>query len=204
MALKRILKWSFILVPILAWLSLVGSCVLDKSRVNRKLQNADGAELKTAGETMRIRVSQTTEGEITRFVIQAVAPDGAVRHKWSFAADRDMFGGGFVAAADLDGDGDREIFAWGVRENREAFYIDVRDGEIAVVRHPNLPRVVDDLGSSWHEAYVSRPMGLGLLVIPLVIYYGLVGMVIAASRHSKPRRQSKPREADDPCEIRAD
>ena len=188
MTVKRLIKWVLLLAPLAVWLAMAGACSLDKAAVKRQLRDADGTVLVAANDSLQIQVDQTVEGEVTRYVIRALAPDGGVRHEWRFAADGDMFGGGFVAATDLNADGQPEILAWGAHESRRALMIDVHP-ETHALRHRAPPEKATQLGRRWHRTHVMRPMELGLYLVPLALYYVLAAVILIIARamaHRKP------------------
>ena len=156
--------------------------MLDKSRVDRRFQPVDDVVLKVAGEPLKVSVSEQVEGEITHYAIRASGPAGTLHREWAFAVDREMFGGGFVKALDLDGDGRPEVLAWDVRQSNEAFVLQSRDGAILETRGKEIPPEVVELADNWYHTHVQRPIGLAFTLVLLVFYYLLAAVILLIAR----------------------
>jgi len=49
--MRRVIKWIFLLVPILLWLSLAGSCMYKQHRTDKLMKEADRAQHHFTGDT---------------------------------------------------------------------------------------------------------------------------------------------------------
>ena len=178
----RVIKWIFLLVPILLWLSLAGSCMYKQHRTDRLMKEADGLIWGDGPDQLIVHVKEEAEGEKDHYLIQIMKSDGKVAHKSEINIDRDMWGGGFVKAINADDDAELEVVAWGHYEERTNFYIDYSGGIVQQKTFSQVSAEMKTLARDWHEAHVTDGAGLLFLFIPLLVYYFLCGLILLIVR----------------------
>lgn len=196
---KRILKGLILLGPLILWLSLAGSCSLKQVRIDRILKDPDGLMWGKAGRSLTVHLTDRQEGEKTHFSIRVTSADQEVLHTSDMVIDRDMWGGGFVRALDIDGDSDLEILAWGVHEADKSYYLDYSDGRVFQKPLAEAPERTRTLPLEWQKAHVSAPMGTLLFFFPLTGYYlclGLGGLGFRAYSRRKTKSRDGPKGID--------
>lgn len=195
--MKRVVKFVFLLLPIGLWVSLWGYCTIRKALVGRQIHEANGLCWGIGEKQLTIQVDQSAEGEATRYVVQAVRPDGQVGHRTEFRADSDLWGGGFVVAVQADEDPDLEVLAWGTREGSLLF--DYVDGQVMEIPNDAVSSRIQELASTWMDAGFRSHAAALVLLVPLGFYYGFVAAVwglIRVARRLLRRGDSAPSRTD--------
>lgn len=191
---KRILKGLLLLGPLLLWLSLAGSCFLKQVRIDRILKEPEGLEWGNAGGRLTVRVTDQQEGEKIRYSLRVTSSDQGVLHTSELVIDRDMWGGGFVKALDIDGDSDLEILVWGVHEAGNSYYLDYIAGRVVQKPLAEAPERTRALALEWQRAHISAPLGTLLFFFPLAGYYLCLGLFTIGFRaYSRRRMESRDR-----------
>jgi len=176
-----------LLGPICIYLCMVASCGINKARLQQQIATADGIVLQTASGALTVKVSEDQEGEETHYSIQLVDGDGETRYERPFTVVHDMFGGGFVAAIDMDADAGREILAWSAHDKKHAFIIDADAGELRTLPYERSTPVVKALTALWYRTHVELPMTLTLLIPLVAIYYLVAGLIVVSNRRRRKR-----------------
>jgi len=113
MCIKRILKISPLFLPILLFLIFVANTSIHRSRIDRKMQDADGLVWKgdNGQYVVHVETEQTVEFKQVQYNIKVTRPDGEISYSNSIVIDSDMFGGGFVKSLQVDSDPEPEVVA---------------------------------------------------------------------------------------------
>jgi hypothetical protein len=187
---KTVVKLVFVYVPIAVWLALVSSCTVDKWRTEQLFKPFTDTVLGADHQALHIHLTEKNEGETVFYNIQLLGSDGEVRNEWPFTVDKDMFGGGFVATADLDDDGQQEVLAWGAHEEKNSFFIDARSGQIFTGSFSQLPQQWQDRVQQWHRSQILRPMEIIVFTGIFLICFLIVGCILLLLRLFR-RKHSK-------------
>jgi hypothetical protein len=181
--MKRVLKLVLFGGPLvlLAWLVL--SWGFEYRRTDVLLMPVQKAVWGQGEAAIRFSVSEQEEGETLRFRIQPRAANGRALEAHDFEVNRDMWGGGFVRAAQADEDPELEIVAWGLHEGEEtAFVLDFVDGQVTEVPFGAARYELHDLARAWHQAHHLDPVGLVIYFVLAFGYYLAVGVAWAVYR----------------------
>jgi hypothetical protein len=183
MRAKRILKLVLYGGPLVLLTWLVLSWILESRRTDAPLMPVERVVWGQGADAIRFSVSEQEKGETLRFRIQPTAASGQALEAHDFEVDRDMWGGGFVRAAQADEDPDLEIVAWGLHEaDKTAFVLDFVDGQVTKVPFGAAPRELRDLALAWHQAHQLDPLGLVIYFVLAFGYYLALGVARAAYR----------------------
>jgi hypothetical protein len=193
---RRVIKWMFLLVPILLWLSLVGSCIYKQHRTDQLMKEADGLVWGDGSDRLIVHVNKERIGEEYHYLIQIMKPDGKVSHESEMVIDHDMWGGGLVKAINADEDAGLEVVAWGAHEAKTSFYLDYSRGIVQRKSFSQASTEMKTLVREWYEAHVTDSAGIFFLFFPLVGYYflfGLISLVVRLLRRKKSESTAKSR-----------
>ena len=175
--MKSILKTILFGGPLVLFAWLVLSSVLDTRRTDALLMPVEKAVWGQGEAAIRFTVSEQEDGETLRFRIEPRAADGRALEAHEFEVNRDMWGGGFVRAAQADEDPELEIVAWGLHEgDRTAFVLDSVDGQVREVPFREASSRLHDLARAWHQAHHVDPVGLVVSFVLALGYYLAVGV----------------------------
>ncbi|MBW1692741.1 MAG: tetratricopeptide repeat protein [Deltaproteobacteria bacterium] len=186
---RSVIKWIFLLVPILLWLSSIGSCIYKHYRTDQFMKEADGLIWGDNSTRLIVRVQDKLIGEKNHYRILVVKPDGKIAHESEMIIDNDMWGGGFVKAVNADDDAELEVVAWGAHEARESFYLDYLEGIVQQKSFSHATTETKDLAREWHNDQDADLVPF-FLFFPLIVYYILFGIVSLVVRLWR-RRRSK-------------
>jgi hypothetical protein len=191
--MKRVLKWILFGGPLvlLAWLVL--SWVFEYRRTDVLLVPVEKAVWGQGDAAIRFSVSEQEDGETLRFRIEPRAANGRVLEAHELEVNRDMWGGGFVRAAQADDDPELEIVAWGLHEgDRTAFVLDSVDGQVREVPFREASPPLHDLARAWHQAHHVDPAGLVISFVLAFGYYLAVGVAWALYRAIRRKAAAPP------------
>jgi hypothetical protein len=188
---KRILK-ILIFLPLLLWISLIGSCVIKQYNLDRVIKEPDGLTWAQNSDSLSVNVRKDITGEVETIVIRITNPAGTNVHVSTMDIDHDMWGGGFVKAVDVDSDGTLEVMAYGIRERKTSFYLDFQNGEIRKKFYGEWPDYALRLVEDWRTVHFDYRMGGFLLFFPVAGFYLLYGLIRLIYGLVKRRRKSKP------------
>ena len=193
--MKRVLKWIVLGGPpvLLAW--LVASWVFECRRTDALLMPVEKAAWGEGDSAIRFALAEREEGETLRFHLEPRTADGRSLEPLDFEVDRDLWGGGFVRAAQADEDPELEIVAWGLHEgDKTAFVLDHVDGRVTEIPFGAARQELRDLARAWHQAHHVDPVGLVIYFVLAFGYYLAVGVAWALYRalRRKPAASSPP------------
>ena len=180
-------KFKIILLvwPIVLLVGMFGYSSYERQQIDKKLLEADGLVWETDGKQFIVRVNQREDGELLHIQIKVVNPENKEIYITSEVIDRDMFGGGFVRAVQVDHDPENEIIVW---HTRAAYYLDFSEGNVKKVAFDQVPQQVKDLAKSWHKYNVMAGLTMTLLLLSVVCYYILYVFVKIILRVLKKNR----------------
>lgn len=174
----RIIKWLFLLVPLLLWLSLVGSCMYKQHRIDQLIGKADGLVWGDESRQLAVQIKKKPEGETYHYLIQVMKTDGSIAHESEIVIDFDMWGGGFVEALNADDDAELEVVAWGAHEAEGSYFLDYSGGHVEQRPLSEASNEMKTFVRDWHAAHVTDRAGVFFLFFPLAGYYVLLGLVL--------------------------
>ena len=164
-----LLVWPIVL---LIWVLLHSS--YQRHQIDKKLLEADGLIWKAQGKQFVVQVNTREDKELLHINVEVVNPEKKEVYKKTEAINRDMFGGGFVRAAQVDQDSENEIVVWHARAK---YYLDFSEGNVREVSFDQVPVQVKELAESWHKYNVIAGMEMTLLLIVILSYYILYFLV---------------------------
>jgi hypothetical protein len=121
-----------------------------------------------------VTVIQKEEGELLHIEIKVVGPSSKEVFKTKETIDRDMFGGGFVRAAQVDYDPEKEIIIW---HTHAKYYLDFAQGSVKKVSFDKTNQEIKDLATKWHRYNVMAGIEMTLFILFILCYYTLFFLV---------------------------
>lgn len=155
----KVIKWMFLLVPLLLWLSLLGLCMYKQHRTERLLQEADGLLWGDGSDQLTIRIKKEQKGEAYHYVIRVIKTDGRIVYESGMVINHDMWGGGFVEALNVDEDAMPEVVAWGAHEEKTSYFLDYSKGLVEQKPFSEASSEVRAFARDWHAAHVTDRAG---------------------------------------------
>lgn len=143
-------------------------------RIDEKLLEADGLIWKSGEKQFEARVTQDEDGELLNIKISIVNSAAKEVYKKTEIIDRDMFGGGFVRAMQVDQDSDNEIIIWHAKAK---YYLDFSEGQVREISFDRVPQEVKRLAENWHKYNVMAAMEIAIFIAFVVCYYILYVLV---------------------------
>lgn len=186
--LKKLIKWTLLIGPLIFLVFMAGDRFFQLKKINKILKNADGIKLIHDHEELTVHVSEKSIKETTQHTILLTPSGKKAIQEYSFTIDWDMYGGGLVAAIDLNEDGDLEIVAWGIHESEQSFYIDVAGKKIIERPYKKISPNLKLLFQKWHTINVMKGMELSILTILLFLYYSALLVIFFIRRIIKSNR----------------
>ena len=116
--------------PIILLLGFWGNSSFQRYEIEKKLPGADGLVWKNGEKQFMVKVNHREDGELLEIVIKIIDPDGNTVYGKTENIDRDMFGGGFVRAVQVDQDVEDEIVVWHARAK---YYLNFLEGNVTKV-----------------------------------------------------------------------
>jgi len=174
------LIWPIILLVGMSW-----HFSNERKQIDKKLLEADGLVWQSDEKQFVVRVHQREDGELLHIQIIVADPDDKEVYITSEVIDRDMFGGGFVRAVQVDKDPAKEIIVW---HTRAQYYLDFSEGNVIKVPFDGVPQQVKDLAKNWHRYNVMAGMEMTLLILSVGCYYILYVFVKIILRVLKKNR----------------
>jgi len=164
-----LLVWPIVL---LIWVLLHSS--YQRHQIDKKLLEADGLIWKAQGKQFVVQVNTREDKELLHINVEVVNPEKKEVYKKTEVINRDMFGGGFVRAAQVDQDSENEIVVWHARAK---YYLDFSERNVREVSFDQVPVQVKELAESWHKYNVNAGVAMTLLLIVILCYYILYFLV---------------------------
>jgi len=168
--MKNKLKIILLIWPIILLLGMYWHFSYERKQIDEKLLEADGLVWQSGKKQFKVRVHQGEDGELLHIGIEVVGPENKEVYKTSEIIDRDMFGGGFVRAVQVDKDPEKEIVVW---HARAGYYLDFSEGSVKKISFDQVPQQIKDLAKSWHRYNVMAGLTMTLLLIAVICYYVL-------------------------------
>jgi hypothetical protein len=167
-------KILLLLCPIVLLIGISWHSSFQRQQIDKKLLKADGLVWEFEKKQFKVQVKQQEDGELLHIQINVTGPENSEIYTIDEIIDRDMFGGGFARAAQVDSDPEMEIVVW---HTRASYYLDFLDGSIRKVPFDRVSQQIKDLAKSWHKYNVMAGMTMTLLFLFVVCYYVLYILV---------------------------
>ena len=107
--IKNKFKIILLIWPIILLIGMYWHFSYERKQIDEKLLEADGLVWQSGEKQFVVRVNQREGGELLHIQIKVVNPENKDVYITSEVIDRDMFGGGFVRAVQVDNDPEKEI-----------------------------------------------------------------------------------------------
>jgi hypothetical protein len=171
--------WSRFKIVLLIWpifllLGFWGNSSFQRHEIDKKLPNADGLVWKAGEKQFMVKVNPHEDGELLEIGIKIIDPDRKIVYEKTEKIDRDMFGGGFIRAVQVDQDFEDEIVVWHARAK---YYLDFSEGNVIEVSFDQVPQHIKDLAQNWHKYNVIAGVEMTLLLIVILSYYILYFLI---------------------------
>lgn len=160
--------------PIILLVGMYWYYSYERQQIDKKLLEADGLVWESGEKQFKAKVKQQEDGELLHIQIKVTGPENKEIYKISEIIDRDMFGGGFVRAVQVDKDPEKEIIVW---HTRARYYLDFSEGIVKKVPFDGVPQQVKELAKSWHKYNVMASLTMTILLFSVVCYYILYFLV---------------------------
>lgn len=167
-------KLILLIWPIIILLGFWGNVSFQRHQIDKKLMSADGLVWKAGGKPFVVTVNKREDGELLHINIKVVSPENKAVYKKMEVIDRDMFGGGFVRATQVDQDSENEIIIWHARAK---YLLDFSEGNVTEVSFDQVPQQVKNLAESWHKYNIMASLEMTILFIFVFSYYTLYILV---------------------------
>jgi hypothetical protein len=173
---------------------LVGALIFfayGRYRTHTLLSDADGLSWGSGSSGLRVTVDKTEEGELVHYHILVVDSERNVIFHRKQIVDRDMFGGGFVRAAQADRDPEPEVLVW--TRGRDKYILDYKPPEVRQLSFDSAPKALKELAVRWHRFHVMAGFETAALIVLAVTYYLLYAVIrffVAAFAKSQQRNEN--------------
>ena len=157
--------------PIILLLGILFHFSWQRHQIDKKLLNPNGLIRKPGGKQFTVQVNMHEKGELLYIDIEVLNSEKKGIYKKTEIIDRDMFGGGFVRAVQIDQDTENEILIWHARAK---YYLDFSKNSVAEISLKQAPREIKDLAQSWHRYHVMAGLEMTILFILALGYYVLL------------------------------
>jgi len=171
--------------PIILLLGFFGNASFQRHQIDKKLLSADGLVWKAGVEQFVVRVNQREDGELLHIDIKVITPENKEVYKKMEVIDRDMFGGGFVRAAQVDQDSENEIIVW---QARAKYLLDFSEGNVTEVSFDQVSQQVKNLAESWYKYNIMASLEMTILIIFILSYYTMYILVKGIKRLFKKKK----------------
>jgi len=183
--IRNKLKIVLLIWPVLLLIGMLLHFSYQRNEIDKKLLEADGLVWKANGKQFSVQINTREDGELLHIRIEIVDPEKKEVYKKTETIDRDMFGGGFVRAAQVDQDTENEIVVWHARAK---YYLDFSEGKVREVSFDQVPQQVKELAKSWHKYNIIAGAEMTLLLIVIFSYYILYFLVKGTMRLFKRKK----------------
>ncbi len=185
---KNKLKIVLLVWPLVLLLGVLLLFSYQRNQIDKTLLEADGLVWKAKGKQFAVHVNTHEDGELFHVRIEVVDPENKEVYTKTEVIDRDMFGGGFVRAVQVDQDSESEIVVWHARAK---YYLDFSEGNVREVSFEQVSQQVKDLAKSWHKYNVMAGLETTILFISVFCYYILYGLIMGFLRLFKRKKRLK-------------
>ena len=175
----KILKISSLVLPVLLLISFIVYNSSQKSKINGKMQDANGLVWKYKDTEYHVEIEETSpDVETHHYVITVIntstkKPCFVKETSFNF----DMYGGGFVKAVQADSDPELEIISWGQHEGKQSFLLDFSAGTVVEIPLSEAPGEMKELAHQWYNYNIMKNFEVYLIIIILISYYILYGII---------------------------
>lgn len=166
--IKNKFKVMMLVLPVILLIGMYCYHSYERQQIDKKLLKADGLVWKSGEKQFKVQIEQQEDGELLNIQIKVTGPENREIYTINEVIDRDMFGGGFVRAAQIDSDPEKEIIVW---HTRASYYLDFSEGRIKKVSFDQVPQQIKDLAQNWHKYNVMAGMTMTLLLLFVACYY---------------------------------
>ncbi|MDA3916915.1 MAG: hypothetical protein PF690_08080 [Deltaproteobacteria bacterium] len=168
--IKNKFKIILLVWPIILLIGMYWYYSYERQQIDKKLLEADGLVWETNEKQFKTLIIQREDGELLHIQIKIIGPGSKEVFKTEETIDRDMFGGGFVRAAQVDNDPENEIIVWHARAK---YYLDFVQGNVKKVSFDHVDQQIKDLAKNWHRYNVLAGLEMISLLFFVFCYYGL-------------------------------
>ena len=166
--IRNKIKIILLVWPIILLFGIFGYSSYQRQQIDIKLLEADGLIWKSGEKQLVTRINQHEDGELLYIEIEVVDSEKRNVYNKTEVIDRDMFGGGFVRAVQVDQDVENEIVIWHARAK---YYLDFSEGHVREISFDQVPQQVKDLAQNWHKYNVMAGLEMTISLIFVFSYY---------------------------------
>ena len=187
--IKNRVKKILLIWPIVLLIGFWGNSSYQRYQTDSKLLDANGYVWKAEKKQFVVQVDQRENGELLDIRIKVIDGEKKEIYTKTEIIDRDMFGGGFVRAVQVDNDSENEIVVWHARAK---YYLDFSKGNVIEVPFDHVPQEVKELAVNWHKYNVMSGLAMASLLLFVLSYYILYILVLGFLKLFKRKKgQSK-------------
>jgi len=172
--IRKKIKRIFLILPLVLCIGFWGYVSYQRYQIDKVLIHADGLTWKTKENDLIARVHHKEAGEILEITIEVINQGNDVVYSKTEKIDKDMFGGGFVRAVQIDPDTESEILVWHARNK---YYLDFSNGDIVEIGYDKIPAHISELAKNWHRYNIIAGLELTLILLFSFCYYILYFLV---------------------------
>ena len=172
--MKSKFKIILLIWPIILLVGMYWHFSYERKQIDEILLEADGLIWEADGKQFTVRVNQREDGELLNIQIKIITSENKEIYKTSEVIDRDIFGGGFVRAVQIDKDPEKEILIW---HTRAKYYLDFVQESVEKVSFDRVDQEIKDLAKNWHRYNVMAGIEMTILILFVFCYYGLYFLV---------------------------
>jgi hypothetical protein len=180
--IRNKLNLALLVWPLVLLLGMLVYFSYQRHQIDKKLVEADGLVWETKDQHFTVRITSRENKEKLHIRIAVLTPEKKEIYKKNEVIDRDMFGGGFVRAVQLDQDAENEIVVWHARAK---YYLDFSEGRVTEVSFDQAPLQVKHLAENWHTYNVMAGLEMTLMLMFVLCYYMLYLLVKGTIRFFK-------------------
>lgn len=126
---------------------------------------------------MKVTEERGDDVEVRTVHVEALDARGETVARRSLQINEDLWGGGFVAAMQVDDDPALEVVAWGAHESDEdRFYLDYADGVVTILPFSQASGEARALAIERHQVQAGNRAGVVVLVVLAFFYYAALGL----------------------------
>lgn len=166
--IKNKIKLILLVWPIILLLGVLLYFSYQRYQIDKILLEADELVWEADEKQFTVQVNQHEDGELLHIMIKVVDPEKKEIYKKTEVIDRDMFGGGFVRAVQVDQDSEYEIVVW---HSQAKYYLDFSEGNVTEVSFDHVLLHIKSLAESWRRYNVMAGVETAILLIFVVCYY---------------------------------
>jgi len=182
--IKNKFKIILLVWPIILLIGMYWHFSYERQQIDKKLLEADGLVWESGEKQFKVKINQQEDGELLHIQINVTDPENRETYAISEVIDKDMFGGGFVRAAQVDEDAENEIIVW---HTKARYYLNFSEGSVTKVSFDRVPQHVKELAKNWHKYNVMAGLVMTIVLLFVFCYYILYLLVMGILRLFKKR-----------------